>query len=98
MLQSGPVTRKKLGLRDVLGKLNHFSLSVRYDSLEGLKVPISFFITVSNVQPSFDLNFLTSWAPLFALLSFSADLLLCVNFTAPKLAVEYPRKAILGPV
>jgi hypothetical protein len=33
------LTKKKLGLKDVLGKLSHFSLSVRHDSLEGLKVP-----------------------------------------------------------
>jgi len=35
--QSGPVTKKKLGLKDVLSKLGHFSQSVRTDGLEGLK-------------------------------------------------------------
>jgi len=35
--QSGPVTKKKLGLRDVLTKLNHFSQAVRADGLDGLK-------------------------------------------------------------
>jgi len=34
---SGPVTNKKLGLKDVLTKLSHFSVSVRVDGLEGLK-------------------------------------------------------------
>ena len=40
VVKSGPLTRKKLGLKDVLGKLAHFSLSVRFDSLEGLKVSL----------------------------------------------------------
>lgn len=35
--QSGPVTKKKLGLKDVLKKLCHFSQTVRTDGLEGLK-------------------------------------------------------------
>jgi len=35
--QSGPITKKKLGLKDVLSKLGHFSQSVRTDGLDGLK-------------------------------------------------------------
>eukprot|EP00092_Neocalanus_flemingeri_P025533 GFUD01027683.1.p1 GENE.GFUD01027683.1~~GFUD01027683.1.p1 ORF type:complete len:574 (-),score=232.21 GFUD01027683.1:71-1792(-) len=35
--RSGPTTKKKLGLKEVLGKLSHFSLTVRTDGLEGLK-------------------------------------------------------------
>ena len=34
---SGPRTSKKLGLKDVLGKLGHFSQSVRSDGVQGLK-------------------------------------------------------------
>jgi len=33
----GPVTNKKLTLKDVLGKISHFSNAVRTDGLEGLK-------------------------------------------------------------
>jgi len=33
----GPVTTKKLTLKDVLGKISHFSNAVRTDGLEGLK-------------------------------------------------------------
>ena len=36
-LNSGLVTKKKLGLKEVLGKLNNQSLSTRLDGLEGLK-------------------------------------------------------------
>ena len=35
--QSGPVTSKKLGLKELLAKLSHFSQTVRADGLEGLK-------------------------------------------------------------
>lgn len=34
---AGPRTNKKLSLKDVLGKIGHFSLAVRMDGLEGLK-------------------------------------------------------------
>ena len=36
-LADGPVTKKKLGLKELVNKLSHFSQSVRFDSLEGLK-------------------------------------------------------------
>ena len=36
-LKSGLVTKKKLGLKEVLAKLNNLSLSTRLDGLEGLK-------------------------------------------------------------
>lgn len=36
-LTDGPVTKKKLGLKELVNKLSHFSQSVRFDSLEGLK-------------------------------------------------------------
>ena len=36
-LRSGLVTKKKLGLKEVLAKLNNLSLSTRLDGLEGLK-------------------------------------------------------------
>ena len=36
-LDNGPVTKKKLGLKELVNKLSHFSQSVRFDSLEGLK-------------------------------------------------------------
>jgi len=39
--QSGPTTSKKLGLKEVLGKLGHFSMTVRSDGLEGLKELLS---------------------------------------------------------
>jgi len=35
--QSGPLTKKKLGLKDVLSKLAHFSQAVRADGLDGLR-------------------------------------------------------------
>ena len=35
--EDGPVTKKKLGLKELLKKLAHFSQSVRFESLEGLK-------------------------------------------------------------
>ena len=34
---SGPRTSKKVGVKDVLAKLGHFSQSVRSDGLQGLK-------------------------------------------------------------
>lgn len=34
---AGPRTNKKLGIKDVLGKISHFNLAVRTDGLEGLK-------------------------------------------------------------
>jgi len=37
----GPVTKKKLGLKEVLIKLGHFSQSVRFESLEGVKELVS---------------------------------------------------------
>jgi len=36
-VEVGPLTKKKLGLRELLSKLGHFSQSVRFDSLEGLR-------------------------------------------------------------
>ena len=36
-VSSGPKTSKKVGLKDLLGKLGHFSQSVRSDGLQGLK-------------------------------------------------------------
>ena len=38
---AGPVTKKKLGLKDILGKLSHYSQSVRQESLDGLKELVS---------------------------------------------------------
>jgi len=35
--ETGPLTKRKLGLKDLLGKLTHYSQSVRQESLEGLK-------------------------------------------------------------
>lgn len=48
--QGGPTTRKKLGLKEVLHKLGHFSQTVRADGLEGLKELLSAKTTASLVN------------------------------------------------
>jgi len=48
--KSGPITTKKLGLKDVLSKLSHFSLTVRTDGLEGLKELLSLDSCASMVN------------------------------------------------
>lgn len=50
--QTGPITSKKLGLKDVLNKLRHFSQTVRNDGLEGLKELLS----TKNVSSIVNLN------------------------------------------
>jgi len=51
----GPVTNKKLTLKDVLGKISHFSNAVRTDGLEGLKElltgPSASALVSSNLSP-----------------------------------------------
>lgn len=48
--QGGPTTRKRLGLKEVLHKLGHFSQTVRADGLEGLKELLSAKTTASLVN------------------------------------------------
>jgi len=61
--KSGPITAKKLGLKDVLHKLSHFSLTVRTDGLEGLKELLSFDSCASMVNANLAF-ILTSLVPL----------------------------------
>jgi|ERR1740137_255852 len=48
--QGGPTTKKKLGLKEVLHKLGHFSQTVRSDGLEGLKELLSATTAASLVN------------------------------------------------
>jgi len=48
--QAGPTTSKRLGLKEVLSKLGHFSQTVRADGLEGLKELLSSNTSASLVN------------------------------------------------
>lgn len=48
--QTGPTTSKRLGLKEVLNKLGHFSQTVRADGLEGLKELLSSNTSASLVN------------------------------------------------
>jgi len=60
---SGPVTNKKLNLKDVLAKLSHFSLAVRTDGLEGLKELVTGSSAASLITGNLA-SILTSLVPL----------------------------------
>ena len=36
-IETGPLTKRKLGIRELLSKLTHYSQTVRFESLEGIK-------------------------------------------------------------
>lgn len=60
---TGPVTKKKLGLKELLAKLNHFSQSVRTEGLEGMKELVTGELGGNLVDDHFPL-LVTKLAPL----------------------------------
>jgi len=61
---SGPRTSKKLGVKDVLGKLGHFSQSVRTDGLQGLKELVTESAVSADLVTSNLARILSSLVPL----------------------------------